>query len=643
MVDNHLAEKADFSSFVAVIAWCAILLFTIVCEIIDWIRHFDKHGRLKYQFYQTFLYGDGNDKTDDEKRELIEAVRQISHIRWSGFISDKITSSKSPDDPRGEAVTAVASAISDLLTDLDLTFSDLAVGLLLLQWQTKYWIGGQSRVPAKYVLKQTDPVLTDLAAPNDKKKKNPIDQLNKDWLHISRLKRYSHLVNASYGWIYYYLENPCDCTALNRLCQKISWKNPTAPKRQVDLENGIDGPGGCMCAGYNCYLAAFLEMTQLECDDILIFDITDQFYDATVMLIIDDATEAIVIIVRGTLSGDDTLVDMVAAGAPLRNEDNVLPADKQLIGHGGMCRTAQNIVSRIIEEGWVEAARRLRPRYPVVICGHSLGAGLVSLMSALLQPSYPELKAYAFSPPGGLMNENLARHTRPYLCSITYGYDCVGRLGSQTLEDQRARIFHALCVYKVPKFIVLGTQMCLSLLRSTKIDRLLPSERSLMRWKNPECHQLLSLPRPYPRSLYPKSLKGSEVKQKYTIDWMIKSLKNPVPSGRLLHILEVDSDFEIKGVEPYRKRGYKPPPIALWADANTFNSLLIHPKMLFNHSPIAVSTAIDRLYNSIVHPEKVFHKIHTNTWHREMEPVKGITRNLTEKDVEKFSRARKLK
>ncbi|KAM3182790.1 hypothetical protein ACTXT7_011607 [Hymenolepis weldensis] len=87
--------------------------------------------------------------------------------------------------------------------DLDITTSDLALGLSLLRWQSLQWIGGHSRVPAENVLKQTDPVTTDIAAPLDLNVKNPIDKLTKNWLHISYLKRYCSLVNASYGWIWY--------------------------------------------------------------------------------------------------------------------------------------------------------------------------------------------------------------------------------------------------------------------------------------------------------------------------------------------------------------------------------------------------------------------------------------------------------
>lgn len=121
------------------------------------------------------------------------------------------------------------------------------------------------------------------------------------------------------------------------------------------------------------------------------------------MLAIDDTTEAIVIIVRGTLSGDDTLVDLIAVGEPLRPEDIDAPKSEKFIAHCGMVRVARNLAKRIIDEKWVEEARKHRPNYPIVLVGHSLGAGLVSIMSVLMKPHFHELKAYAFSPPGGLM------------------------------------------------------------------------------------------------------------------------------------------------------------------------------------------------------------------------------------------------
>lgn len=41
--------------------------------------------------------------------------------------------------------------------------------------------------------------------------------------------------------------------------------------------------------------------------------------------------------------------------------------------------------------------------YKLVITGHSLGAGTASVLAILLRNSFPSLRCYAFSPPGGLL------------------------------------------------------------------------------------------------------------------------------------------------------------------------------------------------------------------------------------------------
>ncbi|VDL98128.1 unnamed protein product [Schistocephalus solidus] len=47
------------------------------------------------------------------------------------------------------------------------------------------------------------------------------------------------------------------------------------PNKQRNMEEGIPNPGGGLWAGQNAYLAAFLEMSSLNAEDILIFEIAD--------------------------------------------------------------------------------------------------------------------------------------------------------------------------------------------------------------------------------------------------------------------------------------------------------------------------------------------------------------------------------
>lgn len=91
------------------------------------------------------------------------------------------------------------------------------------------------------------------------------------------------------------------------------------------------------------------------------------------------------------------------------------------------------------------------------------------------------------------------------------------------------------------------------------------------------------------------------------------------------------------------RRGYQPPPIGVWGDPDTFNTLLIHPLMFVNHSPPKVARVIERLFYAIMEPENIYHSIGKNTYFKENKPVQGIKRHLTTEDKQRFCRIRKLK
>ncbi len=42
-------------------------------------------------------------------------------------------------------------------------------------------------------------------------------------------------------------------------------------------------------------------------------------------------------------------------------------------------------------------------KYELTIVGHSLGAGVGSILAILLKNDYPSLKCFSYSPPGGLL------------------------------------------------------------------------------------------------------------------------------------------------------------------------------------------------------------------------------------------------
>ncbi|VDN33039.1 unnamed protein product [Dibothriocephalus latus] len=168
-----------------------------------------------------------------------------------------------------------------------------------------------------------------------------------------------------------------------------------------------------------------------------------------------------------------------------------------------------------------------------------------------------------------------------------------------------------------------------------------------MSWKTKTTGPFLRLPRPYPRKLYPEKLRHPEQTDSRCVDELIRALPKPRPGARILHILEVSSEFQgvgnipskCKDLNPYycqkrqlnpcasfHCRSYQPPPIAYWADPRSFMTLLVHPKMFKNHSPTFVATAFNRLHAALTWPEKVFPKFPIATYRQEAKALSSFKR-----------------
>ncbi|PNH00433.1 Sn1-specific diacylglycerol lipase alpha, partial [Tetrabaena socialis] len=71
----------------------------------------------------------------------------------------------------------------------------------------------------------------------------------------------------------------------------------------------------------------------------------------------------------------------------------------------------------------------------VVLTGHSLGAGVAALLGPLLREQFPNLRCWAFAPPGGLMSPQAASLTRDYCVSVVHAKDMIPRLAVASMEQ----------------------------------------------------------------------------------------------------------------------------------------------------------------------------------------------------------------
>ena len=92
--------------------------------------------------------------------------------------------------------------------------------------------------------------------------------------------------------------------------------------------------------------------------------------------------------------------------------------------------------------------------FQLVILGHSLGAGIATIVSILLRSSYPEIECIAFSPPGGLMSPSLCEYTKAFVRSIVIGDDIVSRISMRNFDRLRDQVVRYGCRSSERKFLI---------------------------------------------------------------------------------------------------------------------------------------------------------------------------------------------
>eukprot|EP01138_Halocafeteria_seosinensis_P008044 gb/GECG01008220.1/.p1 GENE.gb/GECG01008220.1/~~gb/GECG01008220.1/.p1 ORF type:complete len:1009 (+),score=93.70 gb/GECG01008220.1/:1-3027(+) len=78
----------------------------------------------------------------------------------------------------------------------------------------------------------------------------------------------------------------------------------------------------------------------------------------------------------------------------------------------------------------------------IAIVGHSLGAGVSTVLTPFLAPSFPSLKCYAYSAPGATVSPSFSVALRPFVTTVVLGKDMVPRLGFPNLR----RLFYKMLV-----------------------------------------------------------------------------------------------------------------------------------------------------------------------------------------------------
>ncbi|KAI4904752.1 hypothetical protein NFI96_025111 [Prochilodus magdalenae] len=479
------------------------------------------------------------DLQSSESSQLFYTARSLAKRVWECRLR-LLCCCLPQDDNHRAAFSSIAQLFSGFFSDTDLVPSDIAAGLALLH--------------------QEQDKMEHCRDPDDVIVHSPSSPIREDLeVELEKAAHFMQFAVAAYGWPLFVYSNP-----FTGLC-KLSGDCCRNRNAESDLVGG-DNLG--------CNFSSILHVTGLQYRDFIHISFHNQIYEIPFFVALDHKREAVLVAVRGTLSLKDVLTDLSAECENLPVEG----VSGACYAHKGISQAANYVFKKLINDGILTQAFNIAPEYRLVITGHSLGAGAASLLAALLHSTYPTLKCYAFSPPGGLMSKALSEYSKQFVTSVVLGKDFIPRLSIPNMEDLKRRILKMVSNCSKPKYKILLHGCWYEVFGGAPDD--FPTEMENRR------EEELSQPLLGEESLL---VHGSTSYQSLSSD---DSPNQPTHlplflPGRIMYLTE-DGPSRRHCFSQVRYR-------AEWSTETAFRSVLISPRMMADHMPDLVLQALRSL------------------------------------------------
>jgi len=166
---------------------------------------------------------------------------------------------------------------------------------------------------------------------------------------------------------------------------------------------------------------------------------SNRLFEPGYLVAVDHETGHVVVALRGTSSVRDVLSDLACQ-----------PTDVQLSGmdgiaHSGMLTAARRIEAKLAGLVKMGLERLAIETTRVIVVGHSLGAGVSALITALWHDrlAFPgiDLRCVALACPQ-ILDQRLSQAMGNFTTSILLGHDLVPRFSLATANDLRSAILH---------------------------------------------------------------------------------------------------------------------------------------------------------------------------------------------------------
>ncbi|KAG1693584.1 hypothetical protein DVH05_023350 [Phytophthora capsici] len=289
---------------------------------------------------------------------------------------------------------------------------------------------------------------------------HPSDPHLNDVELTERLKELAHFSKYAigiYGWMLYVWSHPWSGTfrlAFSCLRRNLAW---------VHGDNW-----------FHLGQTALQLETKIRSDDIVYASFKNSVYQPAFAVMLDHERKEVVIAIRGTLSLEDCLTDAIAYGMSMDDVADRWGCDGTgEYAHQGFLTCAESVYLELNRLGVLEmlfdekstatvathgvnvCERGAYHDYGLVLTGHSLGAGTACLLSVMLRPKYPQLRCFAFSPPGCTMSPGLASRCAAFTDSVVVGDDIIARSSLTSAEALRDHVLDLIGRSKVNKAAIL--------------------------------------------------------------------------------------------------------------------------------------------------------------------------------------------
>ncbi|RNF09854.1 putative lipase domain protein [Trypanosoma rangeli] len=325
----------------------------------------------------------------------------------------------------------VSRNVAGLFCGYDIVPSDVAAGMLLVHNRQKCELHLR-RLNVQYP-----------PAPDGKSERISLQARHflplseKQRRQLADIRTYSRFYLSAYGWpLFEYMH--C-CTGLSRLCC-------------FDPRMCCRGHAGSHRGTRCCDLTTILKVTGIRDEDVILTRWENAPFRPVFFVVIDQSTDSVIVGIRGTMSFADCVTDMVATPGLLEMpetelEANTTHADYHV--HGGMQKCAAYVLQELRECGVLDCILHGEfSRRKVVVLGHSLGAGVASILSIMLWSTEVTLRSrlqcLAYAPPGGLLSPALVAYSKEFIVGCFVGNDIIPHMASHTLYALRESILDEL-------------------------------------------------------------------------------------------------------------------------------------------------------------------------------------------------------